>query len=86
MTDLFGRPIYDAPRAKQAPLFGDRHWFELGYRDGMEGDYTAADSGKASAAYLHGFQAAVRDRTENGRCDAARAWRENVAVGNVAEG
>ncbi len=85
MRDLFGRPVYDAGPVRQPALFGDRHWFEAGYRDCWAGTFRDR---KAPDAYQLGYEAARRDRQQDdrdGNCDVARAWRQAVAVGNVRE-
>lgn len=86
--DLFGRPIRTGPRPKQAELFSERHWFELGYLDVWRGSYTEARGGRAEVAYYLGQQAARRDRQDDDRdsnCNPARAWAQARAVGNVTD-
>src|SRR5262249_26227211 len=85
-TDLFGRPIFDAPRAKQPPLFGALGWFRSGYRDAAYGTY-AERTGQEQPAYRLGYEAglralqATREGTgEHSGEDMDRAWRQNVAV------
>jgi hypothetical protein len=81
MTDLFGRPIYESRRSRQPELFAPRSFFAVGYFDAVEG---RAPDTHGSAAYGYGFEAGRRDLAA-GTVDEARAWRENVAVGNVTE-
>jgi hypothetical protein len=82
-TDLFGRPIFDSPRARQPELFDDRHWFWEGYEDGRIGhDYVEE---LVAGAYLLGYSAAVRDRRDGRGLDVDRAWAEAKAVGNVED-
>ena len=80
-SDLFGRPIYDSPRARQRELFAPRSFFAVGYFDAVEGRPPDAHG---SAAYGYGFEAGRRDRAA-GTVDEARAWRANVACGNVPD-
>jgi hypothetical protein len=85
-TDLFGAPIFESTRAKQPALFPARHWFELGYMDCWRGAHRQRL--RVPDAYQYGYEAALRDRQQDDRdsnCDADRAWRQNVAVSNVAE-
>jgi hypothetical protein len=82
MRDLFGRPIYESRRARQPELFAPRSFFAVGYFDAVEG--RQPDS-RGCAAYGYGFEAGRRDLAA-GTVDEARAWRANVAVGNVTEG
>ena len=86
-NDLFGRPSYDAPPARQPPLFGARHWFECGYMDCCFGKWNGYEAAKTGFyhEYNVGFEAAERDRREKRNLDPARAWREAVVVGNVFE-
>jgi hypothetical protein len=79
--DLFGRPINDAPKPRQKELFAPRSFFAVGYFDAVEG---REPDPHGSAAYGYGFAAGRRDLAA-GTVDEARAWRENVAVGNVSE-
>jgi hypothetical protein len=79
--DLFGRPINDASRARQLPLFPARQWFGHGYRDAVEGRDQALHG---CAAYNLGFESGRRDLA-TGATDEARAWRANVACGNVLD-
>jgi hypothetical protein len=84
-TDLFGRPTYDTPRANQPDLFGDWHWFRLGYEDAARP--VEGDPGKGHAAYTWGCLAGADD-VKRGRHSAANeeaAWRSNRVVGNVRE-
>ncbi len=81
MTDLFGRPLYESRRSRQPELFAPRSFFAVGYADAVAG--RQADT-HGSAAYGYGFEAGRRDLAA-GAVDEARAWRENVAVGNVPE-
>ena len=89
-SDLFGRPIYDSPPAKQPPLFSTEHWFRLGYRDvqrGIDWMDEPPHSAVYRNAYLLGQEAALRDQ-QAGKLDndsEARAWRAAVACGNVTE-
>jgi hypothetical protein len=82
MTDLFGRPIYDSPPARQRPLFSARNWFHAGYTDATAG--CEAPLIRGVAAYNFGFEAGRRDLAA-GTLDEARAWRANLACGNVTE-
>jgi hypothetical protein len=89
-TDLFGRPLFDAPRAKQPPLFDARHWFGLGYRDAATGVRPApGQRGYAEnlPAYVEGIEAGRRDLAagRHGEEGEARAWAQAKAVGNVRE-
>ena len=83
--DLFGRPIYDTPKARQPELFGARYWFGRGYDDAPNVEAVAND---IHPAYLVGYEAGRRDLVDgrHGVEGEARAWRANVAVGNVREG
>jgi hypothetical protein len=81
MRDLFGRPIYESTKARQPELFAPRCFFAVGYFDAVEG---RQPDPHGSAAYSYGFDAGRRDLAA-GTVDEARAWRENVAVGNVAD-
>ena len=58
-----------------------RLWFRNGYLDATEG---RAQGLHGCAAYNFGFEAARRDLA-TGTVGEARAWRDNVAYGNVAE-
>jgi hypothetical protein len=82
--DLFGQPIYDAPKARQPELFDARHWFEVGYREAPNVEAVAND---VHTAYLVGYEAGRRDLVDgrHGAEGEARAWRANVTVGNVRE-
>jgi hypothetical protein len=84
MVDLFGRPIYDTPRAKQPALFGDRSWFHSGYSDAAHGTYSER-TGREQPPYRAGYLAGCRDLDAgcHGEEGERRAWAQNRAVGNV---
>jgi hypothetical protein len=89
-TDLFGRPIYDSPPARQPPLFDARHWFGLGYRDAKSGVRPApGQRGYAEnlPSYVEGIEAGRRDLAAGQHSDEgeARAWARARVVGNVQE-
>jgi hypothetical protein len=79
--DLFGKPVYDSPRSRQPELFAPRTFFAAGYFDAVAG---RDPDPHGSAAYGYGFEAGRRDLAA-GTVDEARAWRANLAVGNVSE-
>jgi hypothetical protein len=87
VVDLFGKPIYETPRARQPELFPDSHWFYLGYQDAWHGQpYSRRHLLRERPAYQYGYEAGRRDRAQDDRdanCQPDRAWAQARAVGNV---
>lgn len=79
-TDLFGKPIYEAPKAEARALFGEQNWFETGYQDAQEGQ----EAKEKNPAYQYGHDAGRRDLTE-GRNDPDKAYAQAHATSNVSE-